>query len=98
MLPLVPPSVPAPLIPLFSRISGLESLAPVYEAERHHAEAIPFCRGLLAQLGITVRVDSRDWRKIPSRGPVIFVANHPFGLLEAWCWLRNWRRASRGCA
>lgn len=82
MLPLVPPSLPAPLIPLFSKVSGLGALSPLCEAEQHHAHPTGFCQALLSHLGITVHIAHDDWQKLPTQGPRLFVANHPFGLLE----------------
>ena len=38
--------------------------------------------GLLAEMRIQLRVDSADQARIPSRGPVVVVANHPYGVLD----------------
>jgi putative hemolysin len=37
---------------------------------------------MLDRLGIDLRVVESEWAKIPAKGPVVVVANHPFGILE----------------
>lgn len=37
---------------------------------------------LLSRLAVTYRVGERDLQQIPRSGPVVIVANHPFGILE----------------
>jgi len=39
-------------------------------------------RNLLDELGVQVAVDPDDVSRIPKRGPLVLVSNHPFGLLE----------------
>jgi putative hemolysin len=38
--------------------------------------------GLLAEMRIDLRVDSADRARIPANGPVVVVANHPYGVLD----------------
>jgi putative hemolysin len=38
--------------------------------------------GLLAEMRIDLRVDSTDRARIPANGPVVVVANHPYGVLD----------------
>ena len=38
--------------------------------------------GLLRELQVTYRIDPTDLARIPTIGPVVAVANHPFGMLE----------------
>src|SRR5579864_1193629 len=37
---------------------------------------------LLSEMRIKFRVDSADAARIPATGPVVVVANHPFGVLD----------------
>jgi len=37
---------------------------------------------LLSRLAVTYRIGERDLHQIPRSGPVVIVANHPFGILE----------------
>lgn len=54
----------------------------------HHVDALirPDNRSLpervLSRLAVTYRVGERDLQQIPRGGPVVIVANHPFGILE----------------
>ena len=42
-----------------------------------------FClQSLLAEMQVDLRVDSADCARIPSTGPVVVVANHPYGVLD----------------
>src|SRR3546814_4639839 len=34
------------------------------------------------RLGLTLAIDSRDLRRIPRTGPLVVVANHPFGVVD----------------
>lgn len=38
--------------------------------------------GLLAEMRIDVRIDDADQARIPATGPVVVVANHPYGVLD----------------
>jgi putative hemolysin len=37
---------------------------------------------LLAEMRVELRVDAADSARIPARGPVVVVANHPYGMLD----------------
>ena len=72
----------SPVEPAIRRLLSFERLSTIFDAARCTGESGGPIASLLALLDITVNVDPADLRRIPSSGPVVAVANHPFGLLE----------------
>jgi putative hemolysin len=62
-------------------ITGLHALSELYEA-MPRAEHEPFFETIRRSLGLSCEVSAEDLAKIPATGPVIVVANHPFGAAE----------------
>jgi putative hemolysin len=75
----VPPAVEEAL----QRVLYLDRLNDTYA----QASALPpdqsFYKRLLQVLNVQPRVAAADLARIPKTGPVVVVANHPFGLIEA---------------
>jgi putative hemolysin len=72
-----PPAVQGAL----ERILLLNRLSEIYkEAERPTSE--PFFDRMLGVLQVQPKVSPLDLARIPKEGPVVAVANHPFGLIE----------------
>ncbi|TCS41383.1 lysophospholipid acyltransferase family protein [Reinekea marinisedimentorum] len=62
---------------------GLKPLAQAYEARPEQGSVEGFLDYTLSALGCTVRLDGKALEEvIPESGPVIVVANHPFGGIE----------------
>lgn len=59
----------------------LDRLRELYQKVRK-PEGRPVLENLLNELQISYEVDPDDLAGIPKAGPVVIVANHPFGLLE----------------
>jgi putative hemolysin len=59
----------------------LDRLRELYQKVKK-AEGRPVLENLLNELQISYQVDPEDLAGIPKTGPVVVVANHPFGLLE----------------
>ena len=70
--------VPKVLLPL-TKASELER---IYRDLRSMDGDRPITERLLERLQITYRLGARDLQQVPSKGPAVVVANHPFGLLD----------------
>lgn len=65
---------------LLSRVTTLTRLGRIYTSVTHDAGAGPFAARALAALGISTAIEGRE--HIPAAGPLVVVANHPFGALD----------------
>ena len=61
---------------------GLRALGGIYASLPEAATPHEFCTMALEKLGVTVRISDEDLARIPKTGPVLLVANHPFGAIE----------------
>ena len=72
-----------PLEPTLNRMFLPDQLLHcIPECDRPSMTAVDFGRELLGNLDIHYHADPADLERLPSTGPVLVVANHPFGLLE----------------
>jgi putative hemolysin len=65
--------------PPIESMFGLEELNRVYERIGQLPPAIGFAERALATLDVTADVPEADLKRVPAAGPLIVVANHPFG-------------------
>lgn len=79
---LIPDGAPVPVSGALERVLLLHRLNGLYESVRHAPGPQPFWEKLLAALHIRLHLDCADRARIPAKGPVVVVANHPFGMLE----------------
>lgn len=68
----------APLSPLL----GTSDLRRMYADLKRTPGDQPFPENALAQLQIDCRISPEDQARIPATGPLVVVANHPFGMPE----------------
>ncbi len=63
-------------------ILSLPKADSLYRTVSAQASGSGFCRDLLRELDLKIDVSDEDLSRVPSGGPAVVVANHPFGLLD----------------
>jgi len=74
--------LPRPIRSAAARLFGFNEAGRLYSSLQSRGEDRPITERLLNRLAVTYRVGERDLQQIPRSGPVVIVANHPFGVLE----------------
>jgi len=69
------------VLQLADRLLGLDRLARVY-AQAIEQRGTGFSDAVLNALGVTFDLDAVDLERIPCVGPLVVVANHPFGGID----------------
>lgn len=82
LLTSLPRVVKAPLLNLTERLLGLDWLAKGYECLDESDTADAFAAQALQYMNVVPRIVDGDLHKIPKSGPLVVVANHPFGGIE----------------
>jgi putative hemolysin len=78
----IPRALASAALPLVERTLGLDALNDVYVSAVRMLPGIPMCDGTLRALGVRVEIDEEDLARIPVDGPLIAIANHPFGVVD----------------
>jgi putative hemolysin len=71
------PGIPA----LAEKFIPLEKVRDLYRRLRQAPQGFGL-ENLLAEMRVGLQVDSLDMQRIPTSGPVVVVANHPYGMLD----------------
>ncbi len=71
--------LPAPFASAVNRFLKIDELVRLYERSRTEK---PLAGEMLRELNVTVQVSDKDVSRVPKKGAVIAVSNHPFGLLD----------------
>ena len=83
------------LVRAVEHLSGQPRLKKLYEHYREHlANDVPFFEAAIRLLDLDVQFSASRLADIPREGPLVVVANHPFGVLDGLviCWLVSLRR------
>jgi putative hemolysin len=78
------------VIQMIERISGQPELKRMYlEHQNHPVPGETFWQAAVRKLQLNIQMNDDALGEIPPAGPVIVVANHPFGVLDGLvvCWL-----------
>ncbi|HVI10988.1 MAG TPA: GNAT family N-acyltransferase [Candidatus Binatia bacterium] len=67
--------------PLAEKFIPLDKVRELFRRVRQAPQGFGM-ENLLAEMRVELRVDSGDVARIPAAGPVVAVANHPFGMLD----------------
>jgi len=82
-LDLQPPSKVQPwLWRGYRRLSGLDHLADLYRKLPQSTSSGEFAAAALRAVGVSHQTDAAELAEVPQVGPVVIVANHPFGGID----------------
>jgi putative hemolysin len=77
-----PSPIPAVLRKPLEKLLALDELQERYRATTGHEDPVAFLDRALELLRVGCVVDEADLARVPSQGPLVVVANHPFGGIE----------------
>lgn len=72
----------APLFHALESITGLKKLSRLYQETRSQTDEIPFFDKALRTMNIRYEFVNGSLDQVPKDGPLLVVANHPFGAVE----------------
>jgi putative hemolysin len=78
----VPQSLVNFLVPAADHLLLINKINRIYRACPAQIDAAAFCRYCLTQLGVDYAITEEERATIPAKGPLVMVANHPFGGIE----------------
>jgi len=84
LAPILPPALrkwAEPIEPAIHRLLVPDRLCRAFDAVRHITGA-GFAISLLNALDIKIGLENDDFERLPESGPVLAIANHPFGIVE----------------
>src|SRR5687768_2710417 len=64
------------------RLLGVDRLNDLYARCAGAGDATSFLHRVLDELGVRFRLPAEDLARVPRSGPLVVVANHPFGALD----------------
>ena len=76
------PKLPAPIEGALERLLVLDRFQSFFDGLRQADSGRPVLERTLTALNVHPLISARDLALVPKQGPVVAVANHPFGLME----------------
>ncbi|MDR3765214.1 MAG: lysophospholipid acyltransferase family protein [Acidobacteriota bacterium] len=81
------PEAPTPFARLGKQIPWARPFLPIRRLDRLYTDALTHTGGnvfdgILDEMGVSYTVREADWKNLPTSGPAIVFANHPFGMLD----------------
>lgn len=67
---------------MLSKLLGIEQLDDLYAELRHEGDKTTFLRRLFERMHVDIRALESDLERIPKKGGVLAVVNHPYGIVE----------------
>jgi putative hemolysin len=74
--------LPAPVEGALERLLLLDRFESLYQQVHQSTDERSFAERFLALLDVHPQISAQDLALVPKQGPVVAVANHPFGLIE----------------
>jgi putative hemolysin len=71
-----------PIASAFKRFIVPNDLSRIYSAGSAAGSPNEFVSGMLRKVGVQIQVTDTDLERVPKTGPVVVVANHPYGILD----------------
>ncbi len=75
------------VVPALDRVFGLAQLSEIYRRVTEHrrpcASSVEFIERVHTDMGVKPLVREESLRRVPKTGPLVVVANHPYGGIEA---------------
>ncbi|MCM8543107.1 MAG: hypothetical protein NE328_22760, partial [Lentisphaeraceae bacterium] len=69
--------------PVLNRVTGMSKIRKMYETKLQGKREGEFIDGVINELNVSFDLQEKELERIPAEGPVIVVANHPFGAHDA---------------
>lgn len=88
----IPAMIAQPVAGLANRLTGLHRLDALYQQARQPTEEGDFLDRALDTLGVQCALTGAGVDRIPANGPLLVVANHPFGGVEGLALAQALRR------